>query len=240
MQMPYNSPIILAGPTTVGKTEIAKELADRTSGQIINADRYYLYAGKHFMLGLGLEPCELTDGRQRQLFGNLHPHDTVPSPEEYVAMADQAVNLTHAAGCIAIIEGCTYDYLSPLMKHFGLHHAVNITWANKQGLPMSLEKRAQRTFKQGLYEETQNAIDAGLADAFPMTSIMYQQTMRVLRKEASQAEAIDCMVVSALETAIESDGHYRNTVGLRRFAHDRSNVGQTVTDIQSHLQRIAV
>ena len=36
-------PIVILGPTTVGKTDVAFELARRVGAEIINADKFYLY-----------------------------------------------------------------------------------------------------------------------------------------------------------------------------------------------------
>ena len=49
MQQPLNTPliakrpIVILGPTTVGKTEVAFGLARRLNATVINADKFYLY-----------------------------------------------------------------------------------------------------------------------------------------------------------------------------------------------------
>jgi tRNA dimethylallyltransferase len=45
------SPIIVAGPTGVGKTAFAVEVANRLDGEIIGADAYQVYRGLEILTG---------------------------------------------------------------------------------------------------------------------------------------------------------------------------------------------
>jgi tRNA dimethylallyltransferase len=45
---PVSKPIFIAGPTAVGKSEIASQLAEQLSGEIISVDSMQVYRGLDF------------------------------------------------------------------------------------------------------------------------------------------------------------------------------------------------
>ena len=134
--MPHNStytvetlrsPIILVGPTTAGKSDVAEAIADITDGTIITADRGYMYAKRDLLwLGLGLKPNELDDGRDRRLYGSLAPLAPPLEPAEYVERVQTEVDEIHSNDGVAVIEGCTRRYNMALMEHYGVNHALGI------------------------------------------------------------------------------------------------------------------
>lgn len=234
----FASPIILAGPTAVGKTDIANELADRTDGHLITADKFYLYAGEFFMTGLGLEPGELEDGRSRHLYGCLEPTDPILPTEDYLAQAVDAIDAVHADGHVAIVEGCSYKYTTALIGYYGLGHAVDITWTDRSTLPQTVTRRIDSLVGMGLYEETEHALKAGYANTYPMSSILYRPAIQVVRGAITHEEAVASMTVPWLQDAHKNDDLYAATVGLRRLVHDRSQVGPTVRAIENIFEKL--
>lgn len=216
------SPIILVAPTTVGKTEVALAIADKVDATLINSDKYGLYAdGNYFEVGLGLAPNDLQDGRSRQLYGCLDPHAPLPSPEEYVQLADEAVATAHAAGKVAVIEGCSYRNNQALIGHFGVKHAVNLALTQRDGVEELVVQRAIDAIRWGLYGETERALAAGYGDTYPMTGMFYRPARRVLNGEISETEALDLIRANAKDNVLEHDTRYSETPGLLRIGHQR-------------------
>lgn len=228
------SPVVIVGPTTVGKSEVANELADRFSAVLINADKYGLYQRPEFAIGFGLAPGEIDDARERELYGVLDPTDPLPSPSAYAEMAADAVDRVHSLGKLAVIEGCSYRYNMALIGRFGVERAVNLTWAAKDGLEAKVAERAQSAFKWGLLDETQHALDAGLDGTVPMTSMLYRPALEVLNGTIDIDEAIRRASENGLDNALEHDQWYSEVPDLWRIAHDRKQVGLTVDAIAEH------
>jgi tRNA A37 N6-isopentenylltransferase MiaA len=230
------SPIILIGPTTVGKTDIAKALVDSTDGHLINSDRHYFYAGETFSLGLGLEHGELEDGRQRHLYGGLGPNDAPPTPEEYIEQVAIEVDAIHSLGGVAVLEGCTRRYAMSLMDYFGIEHAVSITWDSRKGLDAMVRKRLAALSQAGLYEETEYAMNLGYEHTFPMSALMYRVASKVVRNELTLVEAEDRMVKEWIDIATAHDDIYAGIPNLARIEHDRSQTNAVAESIVSALQ----
>ena len=80
----------MVGPTTVGKTEVAFEVARRRSGQIINGDRFYLYRGFEQSTGLSDELNE-PDVRVH-LYQLLEPTQRPYKAGRYIRRVKQAAS----------------------------------------------------------------------------------------------------------------------------------------------------
>ena len=227
------SPIILVGPTTVGKSEVAIEIANRIPSVLINADKYGLYARPEFAIGFGIDPEEFDNNHQRELYGTFSPFDPLPTTEAYVELAKGAVERTHALGNLAVIEGCSFRYNMALLDHFGIQHGVNLTWISREGLEDKVAERARKAFDNGLLTETERALAAGYGGTVPMTSMLYRPALRVLSGEITVDEAIDRIKENAFDNIFEHDAAYADTSGLHRIAHDRRHVGHTIDAIIS-------
>lgn len=215
------SPLILVGPSTAGKSDVAKTIVDMTGGHYVNADRYYAFARPAFTLGLGLVPGELEDGRPRHLFGILDPFDAPLSPAEYLARAEREVDAIHAAGGLAVIEGCTRRYNTALIGRYGVDHAVGIRWGSEAELAAKLENRVQKAVDLGLYAETEAALDAGYAGTFPMTVIPYRHTAQALHGLKTRADAERDIADEITGVSIAHQAAYEAMDGLTWFVPDR-------------------
>jgi tRNA A37 N6-isopentenylltransferase MiaA len=191
------SPLILTGPTMVGKTSIAATFltpADALgmSTGVVTADKYYLYAGKDFQLGLGLLPDDLEEGRRAHLVGSLQPHDPLPSPAQYVLMAAAKVDELHAAGKMAIIEGCSFSYTMAALGHFGVSHAVHIIPPLlEHKVKFDIAEKLRTLWTLGLEDETRRALNAGYEYTYPMSSIIYRPMIQFIKGNLGRAQAFN-------------------------------------------------
>ena len=233
------SPIILVGATTTGKSEIAHNIADITEGHIVNADKFYLYAGDVFMLGLGMTPDVLYDDRPRYLYGQLAPMAQPLTAEEYVAEAAKAVDEIHAIGRIAIIEGCIRSYIGALICRFGSRHAVGINGPdNEDAVAKLISRRGDKLVSMGLYEEAERVDSLGLYDAFPVREgFIYKPAIEAVRGRITKAEARARMEGGGLELALAQNSTYMSMDGLYRLPYSRRQPQQAAEEILNRFQR---
>jgi tRNA dimethylallyltransferase len=108
-----NSSFILLGPTAVGKSELAVELAERCEGEIVGADAFQVYQGLEL----------LTAKPDAALLARVSHHliGEVPLSErwdvaQWLAAARQRITTIHERGRVAIIVGGTGLYVRALTR----------------------------------------------------------------------------------------------------------------------------
>ena len=228
------SPIILMGATTMGKSDIGNEIADITNAEIVNADKFYLYAGKVFMLGLGLGRDELQDGRPRHLYGSLEPFDEPLAAEQYLAAATEVISEIHASGKPVIVDGCIRSYNAALVGHYGLNHAVGITCDNrdKQNWRTFIRRRGQQLIRMGLFDEAEYVEKEGYSDTFPVREgFIYKHAINAVKGVTTKEEAEELMISGGLDLAQAQDATYMSMPGLRHIVHDRKRADVTARSI---------
>ncbi|MBI2855743.1 MAG: tRNA (adenosine(37)-N6)-dimethylallyltransferase MiaA [Chloroflexi bacterium] len=116
MVRPASSPLIaIVGPTAVGKSALALELAQRVGGEIVNGDSLLVY--RHMDIGTAKPP----PGEQA-----LVPHHLVDiiEPDEpyslalYLAQARVAIEDIHRRGKLPVLVGGTGQYIWGLLEGF--------------------------------------------------------------------------------------------------------------------------
>ena len=100
--------IIVVGPTGSGKSSLALHLAQRLSGELVNADSVQLYRG--FDIGSAKTPVSERQGIPHHLFDVLEAK-TVPSAGDYARMARAAVAEISGRGKLPIVVGGTGFYI---------------------------------------------------------------------------------------------------------------------------------
>jgi tRNA dimethylallyltransferase len=118
-----NSPILLiGGPTAVGKSEIALELAARLSGEIISADSMQVYRG----MDIGTAKPSIAE-RERIPHHLIDVADiTQPfDAARFLRMADEAIDGIRSRGKMPIICGGTGFYLKAWLAGLGNAPAAN-------------------------------------------------------------------------------------------------------------------
>lgn len=104
--------IVLVGPTGVGKTTLALELAERFGGEIVSADSLQVYRG------MDIGTAKPTPGERRRV--SHHLLDVV-NPDEpfdasrYCALAREVISRLHREGKPAFVVGGTGLYIRALL-----------------------------------------------------------------------------------------------------------------------------
>jgi tRNA dimethylallyltransferase len=110
---PTDSFFIIAGPTAVGKSDVAVAVAERCGGEIIGADAFQIYRGLDILTA---KPS--TDQRARvphHLIGEI-PLTQSFDVAQYLALANERIADVHARGRIPIVVGGTGMYLRALLR----------------------------------------------------------------------------------------------------------------------------
>lgn len=104
--------IVVAGPTAVGKTQYAIELAKALDGEIVSCDSMQLY--KYMDIGSAKPTSEELAQAKHYLVDEIDPRQPF-SVAEYQKMASAAIREIHGKGKPAIISGGTGLYLNSLL-----------------------------------------------------------------------------------------------------------------------------
>lgn len=107
--------VVLVGPTAVGKSELAVELALRTRGEVVTADSMQVYRG------LDIGTAKPTPAEQK---GVPHHLIDICDPDErfnvaeYRRLAHKAIAEVHARGNLPILAGGTGLYVKAVLDEF--------------------------------------------------------------------------------------------------------------------------
>jgi tRNA dimethylallyltransferase len=142
--MPSLDPlIVILGPTAVGKTEIALQLAERLNGEIVSADSRLFYRG----MDIGTAKPTLAErGRvPHHLIDITEPDDTI-SLALFQSLARQAIAEIHNRRRLPFLVGGTGQYIRAVVQDWDVPHVQP-----NPRLREALETWAHQIGKQGLY-----------------------------------------------------------------------------------------
>ena len=106
MQKPFL--FLLVGPTAVGKTEIAIQLAERINGEIVSADSRLFYRG----MDIGTaKPTRAEQARVPHHMIDIANPDEILSLAVFQKMATDAISDIHARGKFPLLVGGTGQYV---------------------------------------------------------------------------------------------------------------------------------
>jgi tRNA dimethylallyltransferase len=136
--------VAIVGPTAVGKTEVALQLAERLNGEVISADSRLFYRGMDI-------------GTAKPTPDELHrvPHHLidVANPDEtwslalFQPAADEAIRQTQARGRLPFLVGGTGQYVWSVVEHWEIPEQEP-----DLRLRAALERWAEEIGPIGLYE----------------------------------------------------------------------------------------
>ncbi len=111
INLPSSTPLIICGPTGVGKTSFAVELASRFGGEILGADAFQVYSGLEI---LAAQPdAELRARVPHHLIGFLPPSESFDAAR-FANLAREKIAEVSARGHRPIISGGSGLYLKAL------------------------------------------------------------------------------------------------------------------------------
>jgi len=111
--MPDKYLIVVGGPTGVGKTKVAIELAQHYHAEIVNADSRQVY--KELNIGVGKPTTQQLQSIPHHLIGHVSIHDPY-SAGQYAKDAMAVLNTLFTKKKIVILSGGTGLYLKAIMQ----------------------------------------------------------------------------------------------------------------------------
>lgn len=117
-----NKIIIIAGPTAVGKTGYAIELAEALETEIISADSMQVY--KYMDIGTAKPTSEELRRVKHHMIDVVDPFENDYSVALYKEEAEKAIRNLHEKGKIPIIAGGTGLYISSLLYDMDFSNAT--------------------------------------------------------------------------------------------------------------------
>jgi tRNA dimethylallyltransferase len=103
--------IILAGPTGVGKTDLAIQIAQGLHTEIIGGDAFQIYQGLNILTG---KPAEWQLAAVRHHLVGILPLTELSDAHQYATLARQTVAALNQNGLIPLVVGGTGFYLQAL------------------------------------------------------------------------------------------------------------------------------
>jgi len=115
--LPQNGRVLaVAGPTAVGKTEVALLLAEKLNGEIISVDSMQVYRG----LDLGTaKPARQDRARVRHHLIDVVDLSTAFNAAQFLGLANQAVEVIRGRGQLPILCGGTGLYFKAFFEGLG-------------------------------------------------------------------------------------------------------------------------
>jgi tRNA dimethylallyltransferase len=109
-------PLLLAGPTAVGKSDVALLLAERLNGEIVSVDSMQVYRG----LDIGTaKPTAAEQARVRHHLINIADLNELFDAARFVALATEAVRDIQSRGKLPVLCGGTGLYFKAFLEGLG-------------------------------------------------------------------------------------------------------------------------
>ena len=153
--MPKIPLIIICGPTAVGKTRLAVDVARNFGGEVISADSMQVY--RHMNIGTAKPTTEEMDGIPHHLINLLEPTESF-SVAQYAELAREYIANVFNRGSLPIMVGGTGLYIQAI--------ADNIKYTEMAGETSFREQLRLEAIQQGnkaVWEKLRN-VDPGLAE----------------------------------------------------------------------------
>ncbi|MDO8558602.1 MAG: isopentenyl transferase family protein [bacterium] len=236
MAMKYNAAIVIIGPTGVGKTAVAFELARRAgNGEVINLDTTFLF--RHFPIGTGLADALKEKGVKKHLYELLEPDEAVIPAATYAGMVrDTCAKILLGEG-LPIIEGGSTTFFPAL---FDLNSEakfcqslIGLTPAPGFDLKENIIRRVNAMLEKGLLDEIREGLKK-YRDSFIMkTAYCTTPLVPYLEGSVTLEQAKEKIVQGCLVYAERQLNVFRQYFGITWLEHEPAKLSQTVSKILS-------
>lgn len=234
---PQCMPILLLGPSTVGKSELAFALAERLGGEIINADKFYLFSG--FPFSTGLPDFRGHPTIPVHLYQFLSPETAPLEESEYGRRAASLVHAIVKRGAVPIVEGCYHRYARAVLSATADIHwnVVGIRWSPGVDVPQLAKMRVKHVYhvRHGI-EEVRSALQRGYRESYVMRcGSMVRPIVEYLDGLISLEAAEDKAVVEILAAAYKALRRFLDFPSVTWFAHDAMNFSVTMKSLTAQI-----
>ncbi len=161
--------LCIVGPTAVGKTEVAIELATQLGGEIVSADSMQIY--KRMDIGTAKPTPEQRAQARFHLIDYVAP-DEPYSVQRYQREAESAIAEIHERGALPLMCGGTGLYVNAVLDHY-----VFPPGDGTEGIREQLQQEATQHGPEALHRRLQD-IDPDTAAKTPPQNV--KRVMRAL------------------------------------------------------------
>jgi tRNA dimethylallyltransferase len=165
--------LIVLGPTGVGKSELAVELALRIGGEIVNADSQQVY--RYMDIGTGKPSAAERKSVSHHVIDVLDP-DQEFNAAMYRGLANDAIERIHQSGKAAMVCGGTGLYIKALT------HGLLTGPGQDQGIRRALEQEIEDKGLAALYERLMAVDQSVTATIHPNDRQRIIRALEVYRK----------------------------------------------------------
>ena len=230
--------IVILGPTSVGKTEIAFGLARKIGAEVINADKFYLFADLPEVTGQ-------SDARRypdvkAHLFGALQPDDTRWSESRYRREVSGCLRGLQGLGRSAIVEGCSNGYVRAAIDVLGSDEfaarfpplLIGLRPKCRVNLTADCERRAAKMMSSGMAQAYGGYCRHEFGGSYVARKCFARAPLRAYLSGRIGATACRNRVAEQLEHhAARHHLQLSRIPGVIWIGHDRSNPEATIRTI---------
>jgi tRNA A37 N6-isopentenylltransferase MiaA len=226
----WDTSLIIVGPSTSGKTEIAFKVAEMVGGEIINADKYYLVKG--FPTMTGLPDFSKHPTIKHHLYEELDPTEDTLNEFDYAERVADLECEIKRRGNLPIIEGSYHRFVRRLLESKRPYVCAGIKWAG------DLENRVRKRVEDIVFNEQKGIKEVmqGLKNGWRNTYVMRSgsaicPTVEYLDGLISQDLAREKIVYEVLATAYKARRKFLDFPEVKWFRNDSKRTEQIADEI---------
>ena len=231
-------PIVILGPTTVGKTEVAFGLARRLNATVINADKFYLYDALPEVTGQS--DADQYPDITSQLYGRLQPDEALWSPNRYRSELRSCLAEAAERNQQIIVEGCSNALVRVAIETLSSTATseaeqpliIGLQWRHLTQLPADCAGRASRMFAAGMPRSFDQACRERMQETYLLRKCFAREPLLALQRRSHSRMACQQRVAELLER--HAHRHHERMSRIPKvawLAHDRRQVAATVNRI---------
>ncbi len=235
--MEHKPVLIIIGPTCVGKTSVAFEVARRMGGEVINLDKMFLF--RHFPISSGLADTQKERDVKKYLYELLEPDEPIIPPMKYVEMIKDKINIILAKGRLPIIEGGSTTYAPLLLeenkKSSFCSLVIGLKFPPSFDVRKKILQRVDLSINEGLISEVESNLVVYrntfiMQNAYFVVPIVKYLDKKISLKSAKEEIADLC--VNYVQVQMELFEKYR---GIKWLDYEQNLFSETVSAIMSEV-----
>ncbi len=228
--------LVILGPTCVGKTEVALEVAKRLNGEVINGDKFYLFSGLPISTGLS---ASFVENIRTHLYGILGVQEDRLSLVDYLFRVNELVPQILKRRKLPIVEGCSYGYtnglreLNKLLERERYGPFVGLKLPEDYDLKGCVKNRIEKIFDQDVVSEVRKMIEKGYKNSFPLRQgAIAVPIVEYLEGKSGDEKMREKIMVGILEAYYTALRKFLNIPEITWIEHIPGKVQNTVKRIE--------
>lgn len=233
----WNTSLIIVGPSTSGKTEIAFRIAEELGGEIINADKYYLVRGFPTMTGLPDFSSHPTI--KHHLYAELNPTEDSIESQDYADRVGVIESEIKRRGNLPIIEGSYHRFVRSLLESKRPYVCAGIKWLG------NLERCVRQRVEDVVFNERKGIreVKSGLRNGWRDTYVMRSGSaifpiVEYLDGKISLDLAREKIVYEVLATAFKAYRKFLDFPEIKWFGNNSERTLQITNEIAEMVKRV--